>query len=91
MKPCEYALEIIRVVLVTSSHIYKQGGINLKEYIYGNSKVIVFSPYQLTEMTKEEQKTFFQEEWNKGNVILKEIAQAAHDCLLDSYLKQKQA
>lgn len=53
--------------------------------------MIVFSPYQLTEMTKEEQKTFFQEEWNKGNVILKEIAQAAHDCLLDSYLKQKQA
>ncbi|MGG0718372.1 hypothetical protein ABE096_12380 [Robertmurraya massiliosenegalensis] len=60
-----------------------------KEYTYGNSKVIVFSP--LTEMTKEEQKTFFQDEWKKGNTILREIAQAAHDCLLDRYIEEKQA
>jgi hypothetical protein len=50
-----------------------------KEYTFGNSKVIVFSP--LAQMSKEEQKEYFQNEWQKGNSILQEIAQAAHDCL----------
>jgi hypothetical protein len=58
-----------------------------KEYIFGNSIVIVFSP--LTQMTKEEQKTFFQNEWKKGNTVLRDIAQAAHDCLIDGYLEEK--
>jgi hypothetical protein len=50
-----------------------------KEYTFGNSKVIVFSP--LAQMSKAEQKEYFQNEWQKGNSILQEIAQAAHDCL----------
>lgn len=58
-----------------------------KEYIYGNSKVIVFSP--LTQMSKEEQRAFFKDEWNKGNSILKDIAHAAHECLVDGYLAEK--
>lgn len=52
-----------------------------KEFIFGNSKVIVFSP--LAQMTKEEQREFFQTEWKKGNSILRDIAQAALDCVSD--------
>ncbi|MEH7126005.1 hypothetical protein V7127_22600 [Bacillus sp. JJ1773] len=50
-----------------------------KEYIFGNAKVIVYSP--LAHMTKEERKEFFRSEWEKGNPVLKDIAQAAHDCM----------
>lgn len=50
-----------------------------KEFIFGNAKVIVNSP--LADMTKEERKEFFRTEWDKGNPVLREIAQAAHDCL----------
>jgi hypothetical protein len=58
-----------------------------KEYTFGNSKVIVFSP--LAQMSKAEQKEFFQNEWLKGNQILKEIAQAAHDCLSNQVVPEK--
>jgi hypothetical protein len=58
-----------------------------KEYTFGNSKVIVFSP--LAQMSKAEQKEFFQNEWQKGNQILKEIAQAAHDCLINQTVPEK--
>lgn len=50
-----------------------------KEFIYGNTKVTIFSP--LVHMTKEERREYFQTEWKKGNPILRNIAQAAHDCL----------
>lgn len=60
-----------------------------KEYTFGNSKVTVFSP--LTQMTKQEQKQFFKDEWEKGNFILKQIADAAYDCLADKILDRKQA
>lgn len=60
-----------------------------KEYTFGNSKIIVFSP--LTHMTKEEQKAFFKNEWQKGNRILQDIAQAAHDCLVDQKKIEKRA
>ena len=53
-----------------------------KEFIFGNAKVIVYSP--LAHMTKEERKEFFRSEWEKGNPVLKDIAQAAHDCLNSS-------
>lgn len=56
-----------------------------KEYIFGNTKVIVYSP--LAHMTKEERKEFFRSEWEKGNPVLKEIAQAAHDCINASVSK----
>lgn len=52
-----------------------------KEYIYGNSRVILFSP--LVNMTKEEQKEWFEEEWEKRNPVLLQIVDAAHDCLRD--------
>ncbi|WP_445486462.1 hypothetical protein [Niallia sp. 03133] len=60
-----------------------------KEYVFGNAKVIVYSP--LTQMTTEEQKSFFENEWKKENPILKDIAQAAYDCLIDNVLEKKQA
>lgn len=60
-----------------------------KEYVFGNSKIIVFSP--LAQMTKEEQKEFFRTEWEKGNSILRDIAQAAHECLIDQVLIEKRA
>jgi hypothetical protein len=58
-----------------------------KEYTFGNSKVIVYSP--LAQMSKEEQKEFFKNEWEKGNSILKDIAQAAHDCLTHQIVLEK--
>lgn len=60
-----------------------------KEYSFGNSKVIVYSP--LTQMSKKEQRAYFQEQWKKGNPILQEIAKAAQDCLLDHTHTRKQA
>ena len=60
-----------------------------KEFTFGNSKVIVFSP--LAHMSKEEQKEFFQSEWKKGNTVLREIAQAAYDCLTEQIPIKKQA
>ena len=50
-----------------------------KTFHFGNAKVIVNSPLAL--MSKEERKQFFIEEWEKGNPVLKEIAEAAYDCL----------
>ncbi|MFO1442660.1 hypothetical protein KDN24_05460 [Bacillus sp. Bva_UNVM-123] len=50
-----------------------------KTYTFGNTTVIVHSP--LAHMTSEERREFFRSEWEKGNPVLKEIAQAAHDCL----------
>ncbi|MED3550147.1 hypothetical protein [Cytobacillus praedii] len=60
-----------------------------KEFIFGNTKVIVRSP--LVAMTKEERKKFFKEEWEKGNPVLKEIAEAAHDCLMSEYLRTNES
>lgn len=60
-----------------------------KEFQFGNTKVIVYSP--LTQMTKQEQKAYFQDQWAKGNSILQDIANAAHDCFADKYLNRKQA
>lgn len=53
-----------------------------KTYTFGNTKVIVHSP--LAHMTSDERKEFFRTEWEKGNPVLKEIAQAAYDCLRTS-------
>ena len=43
-----------------------------KEFKFGNSTVIIHSP--LAHMTQEEQKQWFDEEWKKGNSVLKTIA-----------------
>lgn len=58
-----------------------------KEYRDGNSRVIVFSP--LAHMSKQEQKAFFETEWKKGNPVLIDIAQAAHECLTDTLLEKR--
>lgn len=50
-----------------------------KTFTFGNAKVIVNTP--LAFMSKEERKQFFIDEWKKGNPVLKEIAEAAYDCL----------
>ncbi|MCM3411494.1 hypothetical protein M3676_16110 [Metabacillus litoralis] len=52
-----------------------------KEFQYGNTTVIIHSPLVL--MTPEEQEKWFQDEWGKGNSVLKEIAAAVHDCYKD--------
>jgi hypothetical protein len=92
MKQSELGLVIdlvkTRLVLPVTKHIFKQGGgFMQKEYTFGNSKVIVFSP--LAQMSKEEQKEYFQNEWQKGNSVLREIAQAAHDCLINQAVSEK--
>lgn len=49
-----------------------------KEHKIGNTTVIVHSPLVL--MTPEERKLWFESEWEKGNPILKSIADAVEDC-----------
>ncbi|MEK5445196.1 MULTISPECIES: hypothetical protein [Bacillaceae] len=49
-----------------------------KVHKYGNTTVIIHSPLVL--MTPEERKQWFDEEWKKGNPILKQIAEAVEDC-----------
>ncbi|MED3783020.1 MULTISPECIES: hypothetical protein [Geobacillus] len=50
----------------------------MKEFKYGNTTVIVHSPLVL--MSKEERKQWFEQEWQKGNPILRQIAEAVLDC-----------
>lgn len=54
----------------------------MKEYQFGNSKVIIHSPLAL--MNKEEQKEWYRREWEKGNPILKAIVEAAVSCERDT-------
>ncbi|MED4354321.1 hypothetical protein P9265_18680 [Schinkia azotoformans] len=54
----------------------------MKEYRFGNSKVIIHSPLAL--MNKEEQKEWYKQEWEKGNPILKTIVEAAVSCERDT-------
>lgn len=49
-----------------------------KTYLIGNATVIVYSP--LTAMSSEEKAHWFRTEWERGNPILKEIAEAVYDC-----------
>jgi hypothetical protein len=57
----------------------------MKEYQYGNSKVIIHSPLAL--MSKKEQKEWFQQEWENKNPILKAIVEVAVSCERDSNTK----
>lgn len=54
----------------------------MKEFKFGNSKVIIHSPLVL--MTSEERRTWYREEMSKGNPVLNDIAQAVND----SYMKR---
>lgn len=55
-----------------------KGDEDMKEYIIGNTKVIIHSP--LVNMNIDEKKQWFKEEWEKGNKVLKGIAEAVFDC-----------
>ncbi|MED0961830.1 hypothetical protein [Bacillus paramycoides] len=50
----------------------------MKEFQFGNTKVIIHSPLAL--MKKEEQKEWFQQEWEKKNPVLRSIVEAAVSC-----------
>jgi hypothetical protein len=54
----------------------------VKEFKFGNSTVVIHSP--LVGMTTEERRGWYQDEIAKGNLVLKEIAQAVND----SYIKR---
>lgn len=43
-----------------------------KEFKFGNTTVIIHSP--LAHMTPEEQKEWFDREWERGNPVLRNIA-----------------
>lgn len=49
-----------------------------KAYQYGKTTVIIHS--HLVHMTPEEREQWFEDEWKKGNPVLKQIARAVHDC-----------
>jgi hypothetical protein len=68
-----------RVVQLEHQHIdVSRGDLDLKEYQYGNTTVVIHSP--LVNMNIEEKKNWFKEEWEKGNKVLKGIAEAVGDC-----------
>jgi hypothetical protein len=52
-----------------------------KEHKIGNTTIIIHSPLVL--MTAEKRKHFFKSEWEKGNPVLKEIAEAVEACYRD--------
>jgi hypothetical protein len=54
----------------------------MKEFRFGNSTVIIHSP--LASMTSDDRRDWYHDEQTKGNLILKEIAQAVND----SYIKR---
>lgn len=53
----------------------------MKEYQFGNSKVIIHSP--LTEMSKDEQREWYKQQWENNNPILKAMVEAAVACQMD--------
>jgi len=52
-----------------------------KTIYHGKTKIIIHS--HLMGMTDEEQKQWFEEQWEKGNPIIHEIVDAAWRCLED--------
>jgi hypothetical protein len=54
----------------------------MNEFTFGNTKVIIHSP--LASMTSDERRGWYKKEQEKGNPVLKEIAQAVND----SYIKR---
>lgn len=48
------------------------------EHQIGNSTIIIHSP--LVAMNSEQRKNWFESEWEKGNPVLKEIAEAVEAC-----------
>jgi len=50
----------------------------MKKFQYGNTTVTIHSPLVL--LNTEERREWFRKEWENGNPILKEIAEAVVDC-----------
>jgi hypothetical protein len=72
---------IERVVHHTQLHIHTEResvDMQPKEFIFGNSKVIVHS--KLVHMDKKEQREWFAKELNNHNPVLKNIVHAAYAC-----------
>jgi hypothetical protein len=71
----------------TSSHKHDLRGdadmeeVPSKEFKIGNTTVIIHSPLVL--MSVDEKSEWFRTEWEKGNPVLKRIAEAVHDCYRD--------
>ncbi|MFC4323672.1 hypothetical protein [Litchfieldia salsa] len=73
----------VGVVPSSPVHIHAQRGnviLKPKEYTFGNTTVIVHS--KLAHMNREEQRNWFQQEWENGNPVLKHIVEAAYNCQL---------
>lgn len=58
----------------------------MKEYQFGNTKVIVHS--KLVNMTSEERKKWFEKEWEKGNPVLKNIVRVMNEIKEEQYFKK---
>jgi hypothetical protein len=52
-----------------------------KELKFGNTTVIVYS--NLVTMTSDERRQWYKNEWEKGNPVLKKIAEAMDACYMD--------
>jgi hypothetical protein len=68
-----------------NEYAHKKGGESVNQEIpsktiyHGKTKIVIHSP--LMGMTEDEQEKWFEDEWKKGNPILKQIVEAAWKCL----------
>jgi hypothetical protein len=56
-----------------------KGLLRLKEINIGKTKIIIHS--KLASMDPEQQKTYFEEEWENNNPVLINIVDAAYKCV----------
>lgn len=49
----------------------------MKQFVFGNTKIVIHS--KLASMSPEQQKEWFDKEYKKGNLVLKQIAQVIHE------------
>jgi hypothetical protein len=64
---------------LVSPHKHEQrGNESMKKFKFGNTTVVIHS--KLVLMSADERKEWYRKEWEKGNPVLKQIAQAVIDC-----------
>lgn len=71
--------EMLEFVTKTSPHKHEvRGDGQMKEYLVGNTKIVIHSEIVL--MTEEEKKQWFETEEAKENPVLKQISEAMMNC-----------
>lgn len=51
----------------------------MKTIYHGETRIVIHSP--LMAMTEAEQQKWFEDEWQKGNIIIRQVVEAAWRCM----------